>query len=124
MPARLAQHAATPAWQLRPACAVTRWRQRRNRPLAPRSSANLTDAEFAATAESFDNPDYPAVTLHSYRHRHGNAPDDPRYGRPAYSNAPQMPTGPVMSPEYQVFCVPTTTGVPQPLTGGKLARKP
>ena len=37
------------------------------------------DAEFDATAPSFDNPDYPAVTLHSYRHRHGNAPGDPRY---------------------------------------------
>lgn len=40
---------------------------------------NFSDAEFDATAASFDNPDYPAVTLHSYRHRYGNAPDDPRY---------------------------------------------
>ena len=37
------------------------------------------DAEFAATASSFDNPDYVAVTLHSYRHRYGNVPGDPRY---------------------------------------------
>src|SRR5215475_947793 len=27
------------------------------------------------------------------------SPDDPRYGRPAYSNAPPVPTGPVMSPD-------------------------
>jgi len=39
----------------------------------------FTDAEFDATAASFDNPDYAAVTLHSYRHRYGNAPDDSRY---------------------------------------------
>jgi pimeloyl-ACP methyl ester carboxylesterase len=32
---------------------------------------------FAATAASFDNPDFVAVTIQSYRHRHGNAPGDP-----------------------------------------------
>jgi pimeloyl-ACP methyl ester carboxylesterase len=35
------------------------------------------DATFAATAASFDNPDFVTVTIHSYRHRHGNAPGDP-----------------------------------------------
>ncbi len=35
------------------------------------------DATFAATAASFDNPDFVAVTIQSYRHRHGNAPGDP-----------------------------------------------
>jgi pimeloyl-ACP methyl ester carboxylesterase len=35
------------------------------------------DATFAATAASFDNPDFVAVTTQSYRHRHGNAPGDP-----------------------------------------------
>jgi pimeloyl-ACP methyl ester carboxylesterase len=35
------------------------------------------DAVFAATAASFDNPDFVAVTIHSYRHRHGNAAGDP-----------------------------------------------
>lgn len=39
----------------------------------------FSDAEFAATAASFDNPDWVAVTLHSYRHRYGNVPGDPRY---------------------------------------------
>jgi len=35
------------------------------------------DATFAATAASFDNRDFVAVTIQSYRHRHGNAPGDP-----------------------------------------------
>jgi pimeloyl-ACP methyl ester carboxylesterase len=35
------------------------------------------DATFGATAASFDNPDFVAVTLQSYRHRHRNAPGDP-----------------------------------------------
>jgi pimeloyl-ACP methyl ester carboxylesterase len=37
----------------------------------------VPDAEFAATASSFVNPDWPAITLHSYRQRWGFAPDDP-----------------------------------------------
>ena len=37
------------------------------------------DATFAATAASFDNPDFVAVTVQSYRHRYGNAPGDPAY---------------------------------------------
>jgi pimeloyl-ACP methyl ester carboxylesterase len=37
------------------------------------------DATFAATAASFQNPDFVDVTIHSYRHRHGNAAGDPAY---------------------------------------------
>lgn len=37
------------------------------------------DATFAATASSFDNADFVDVTIHSYRHRYGNAPGDPAY---------------------------------------------
>jgi len=37
------------------------------------------DATFAATAVAFDNPDFVEVVIHSYRHRHGNAPGDPRF---------------------------------------------
>jgi len=36
------------------------------------------DATFDRTAPSFDNPDFVPVVIHSYRHRHGNAPGDPR----------------------------------------------
>jgi len=35
------------------------------------------DATFAATAASFDNPDFVEVTIQSYRHRYGHAPGDP-----------------------------------------------
>ena len=35
------------------------------------------DATFARSAASFDNPDFVAVTIHSYRHRYGNAAGDP-----------------------------------------------
>jgi pimeloyl-ACP methyl ester carboxylesterase len=38
------------------------------------------DATFDATAASFDNPDFVAVTIHSYRCRYGVAPADPAYG--------------------------------------------
>jgi pimeloyl-ACP methyl ester carboxylesterase len=39
----------------------------------------FTDAEYAETAASFDNPDWADVTVHSYRHRWGFAEGDPRY---------------------------------------------
>jgi pimeloyl-ACP methyl ester carboxylesterase len=34
------------------------------------------DVTFARSAASFDNPDFVAVTIQSYRHRYGNAPGD------------------------------------------------
>lgn len=37
------------------------------------------DATLAATVASFDNPDFVAVTIQSYRHRYGNAAGDPAY---------------------------------------------
>jgi pimeloyl-ACP methyl ester carboxylesterase len=39
----------------------------------------FTDATYERTAASFDNPDFVDVVIHSYRHRHGNAPGDPRF---------------------------------------------
>ena len=39
------------------------------------------DATFERTAASFDNPDFVAVVIHSYRHRFGAAPGDPRYAQ-------------------------------------------
>jgi pimeloyl-ACP methyl ester carboxylesterase len=35
------------------------------------------DATFAKSAASFDNPDFVAVTIQSYRHRYGYTPGDP-----------------------------------------------
>jgi pimeloyl-ACP methyl ester carboxylesterase len=40
---------------------------------------DFDDARFEASAPSFDNPDFVAVTIQSYRHRYGNAPGDPAY---------------------------------------------
>ena len=37
--------------------------------------------EFEATAQAFDNADWADITLHSYRHRWGHAPGDPRYAQ-------------------------------------------
>lgn len=37
------------------------------------------EEEFEATAQAFDNDDWPDITLHSYRHRWGHAAGDPRY---------------------------------------------
>jgi pimeloyl-ACP methyl ester carboxylesterase len=42
-------------------------------------SWRFDDATFDRTASSFDNPDFVPVVIHSYRHRHGNAPGDPRF---------------------------------------------
>ena len=36
-------------------------------------------AVYQRTAASFENPDFVDVVIHSYRHRMGNAPGDPRY---------------------------------------------
>lgn len=37
------------------------------------------EAAFAATAPSFENPDFVEIVIHSYRHRYGVAPGDHRY---------------------------------------------
>jgi len=39
----------------------------------------FSDEEFDRTATSFDNPDFVDVVIHSYRHRLGNAPGEPRF---------------------------------------------
>lgn len=61
---------------------------------------------FDASAESFDNPDFAAVAQHSYAHRIGAAPGDPRY---AALDAQLLPPGPVKVPSLVLS------------TGGKLA---
>jgi pimeloyl-ACP methyl ester carboxylesterase len=42
-------------------------------------SWRFTQQEFEATAVSWDNPDWVAVTIHHYRHRWGNSAGDPDY---------------------------------------------
>ena len=39
----------------------------------------FSDDEYDRTAASFDNPDFVDVVIHSYRHRHANAPGEPRF---------------------------------------------
>jgi pimeloyl-ACP methyl ester carboxylesterase len=39
----------------------------------------FSDADYATTAASFDNPDFVDVVIQSYRHRYDNAPGDPAY---------------------------------------------
>jgi len=39
----------------------------------------FTAETFNRTAASFDNPDFVDVVIHSYRHRIGNAPGEPRF---------------------------------------------
>ncbi|MCP5266529.1 MAG: alpha/beta hydrolase [Burkholderiaceae bacterium] len=40
---------------------------------------HFDESAFAGTVTAFDNPDWPAITLHSYRHRWGHAAGDPAY---------------------------------------------
>jgi len=42
-------------------------------------SWQFTEGDFHDTMHAFDNPDWAAVTIHSYRHRWGLAPSDPYY---------------------------------------------
>ncbi len=42
-------------------------------------SWRFTDETFNRTAASFDNPDFVDLVIHSYRHRIGNAPGEPRF---------------------------------------------
>ncbi|WP_322895519.1 MULTISPECIES: alpha/beta hydrolase [unclassified Yoonia] len=42
-------------------------------------SWQFDDETWAATARSFDNPDFVEIVLHSYRHRFGGIPGDPAY---------------------------------------------
>lgn len=39
----------------------------------------FSDETYERSAVSFDNPDFVDVVIHSYRHRHGNAPGEDRF---------------------------------------------
>lgn len=49
------------------------------------------EATFERTASAFDNPDFVEVVIHSYRHRYGLAPGDPRYATIEAALAAQPP---------------------------------
>ena len=42
-------------------------------------SWTYTDEDYSRSASSFDNPDFVDVVIHSYRHRHANAPGEERF---------------------------------------------
>jgi pimeloyl-ACP methyl ester carboxylesterase len=50
-----------------------------------------TDEAYARSAPSFDNPDFVAIVVHSYRHRLMNAPGDPRFAEMERRLAEQPP---------------------------------
>jgi len=54
---------------------------------------SFDDATFAATAASFDNPDFVEVVIHSYRVRYGYAPGDPALAAIEQQLAAQPPIG-------------------------------
>jgi pimeloyl-ACP methyl ester carboxylesterase len=61
-------------------------------------SWRFTDEEYERTAASFDNPDFVPVVIHSYRHRNGNAPGEPRFAATEARLAERPPiTAPVIT---------------------------
>lgn len=73
-----------------------------------------TDEAYARSAPSFDNPDFVAVTTHSYRHRLLNAPGEPRFVEMERMLAAQPPVG-----VPSIVLAPGATGL-----GGRPAESP
>lgn len=85
-------------------------------------SWNFSDAAYAATAQSFLNPDFVEVAIHSYRHRWGGAPGDLRYDR-VESKLAELPAIPVpttllMGAEDGATLPETAQGKERFFTGG------
>jgi pimeloyl-ACP methyl ester carboxylesterase len=60
---------------------LTKYRRELTRLLWSQWSPNwkFDNATFDRTAVAFDSPDFVSIVVHSYRHRFGNEPGDPRY---------------------------------------------
>ena len=82
----------------------------------------FSDAEFDATAKSFENPDWPAITLHSYTVRWGEADKDPRYcdldQRAMSAPSIAVPTLMIQGGADGVTLAATTDGKDKYFTGG------
>src|SRR6185312_14971549 len=82
----------------------------------------FSETEFAATAKSCDNPDWPAITLHSYQVRWGEADKDPRYGeldeRVHTSKSISVPTLMIQGEADGVTLAASTAGKDKYFTGG------
>jgi pimeloyl-ACP methyl ester carboxylesterase len=87
---------------------------------APRGWFN--DSEFETTAKSFENPDWPAITVHSYSVRWGEAEKDPRYRdldrRAMSAQAISVPTLMIQGGADGVTMPSTTEGKEKYFTGG------
>jgi pimeloyl-ACP methyl ester carboxylesterase len=58
----------------------------------------FSDAMYDKTAAAFENPDFVDCVIHSYRHRNGNAPGEPRFDAAEKALAKRPPiTCPVMT---------------------------
>jgi len=77
------------------------------------------DEAFDRSAPSFDNPDFVDVVIHSYRHRHGNAPGEDRFAAVERFLAEQPPV-----PVPTVVLRPAASGFgsPSPDPSGDRAR--
>jgi pimeloyl-ACP methyl ester carboxylesterase len=74
----------------------------------------FAEADFAATAASFENPDFVDVVVHSYRHRFGYAPGDPAFARIEQELARQ----PVIAvPTISLCGADDGVGPPSPIDG-------
>jgi len=82
----------------------------------------FNDLEFETTAKSFENPDWPAITVHSYSVRWGEAQKDPRYRdldrRAMSAQAISVPTLMIQGGADGVTVPSTTEGKEQYFTGG------
>jgi pimeloyl-ACP methyl ester carboxylesterase len=73
------------------AASLVAGKARHRAPLVARVVAKLAfdDATFDRAAGAFDNPDFIAVVIHSYRHRYGLVAGDPAYAPIEAMLAPQ-----------------------------------
>ncbi|MDO9412112.1 MAG: alpha/beta hydrolase [Pseudolabrys sp.] len=82
----------------------------------------FSDAEFDATAKSFENEDWPGITLHSYTVRWGETAKDPRYAdldrRAMSAQSISVPTLMIQGGADGVTIPPTTEGKDKLFTGG------
>ena len=72
---------------------------------------SFTEAEFAATAPSFGNPDFVDVVVHSYRHRFGLVGGDPAYEQTEQAIASQPR---ITVPTVVLESADDTLGGPEP----------
>jgi pimeloyl-ACP methyl ester carboxylesterase len=72
----------------------------------------FSQAEFEATAASFDNPDFVEVVVHSYRHRYGLVDGDPAYQGDEDRLARQPP---ITVPTVVIDATADTISPPSPL---------